>query len=98
MRYDFCFSNQGEDSFVSLDLINSISQDLIALTETEEELESLVNKVAQEQYIRKEAWKMAYKECPLPVGSVSLEIRREIQEKRNELADLYYEELLKKYQ
>ena len=51
----------------------------------------------REQYARKEALKQAYEEVPIPRGSISLEARREIQERRNDLAEIYYIEYLKNY-
>ncbi len=80
--------------FVSEDLINGISQYLIAKTETEEELGDLVMAKINEQDARKEAWKLAYKEVPLPPNSVPLEIRLEMQQKRNEVAEKYYREIM----
>ena len=47
-----------------------------------------------EQDARKEAWKLAYKEVPLPPNSVPLEIRLEMQQKRNEVAEKYYREIM----
>ena len=47
-----------------------------------------------EQDARREAWKMAYKEVPLPPGAVSLEVRLEMQKKRNEVAEKYFKEII----
>lgn len=47
-----------------------------------------------DQDARKEAWKLAYKEVPLPSGSVPLEARLEMQQKRNEAAEKYYQEII----
>lgn len=88
---------QKEDYVVSPNLVNEISGYLIAKTETREELNDLLMEKVREQYARKEALKQAYEEVPIPRGSISLETRREIQERRNDLAEIYYIEYLKNY-
>jgi len=93
MRDVYGFNTQ---EVISLDLVNSISQELIALTETQEDLERLALNTFKEQEARKEAWKMAYKEIPMPNGIVSLETRRMMQERRNELAEEFYQQIIKK--
>lgn len=82
---------------VSNDLVNEISGYLIAQTETKVELDSLLRDKAKEQYARKEALKRAYDEVPIPVGTLSMDVRREIQQQRNELVEKYYQEFLEKY-
>ncbi len=88
---------QKEDYVVSPNLVNEISGYLVAQTETRGELNDLLMDKAREQYARKEALKRAYQEVPVPRGSLSLEVRREIQERRNELVEKYYQENLYKY-
>lgn len=88
---------QKEDYVVSPNLVNEISGYLVAKTETREELNDLLLEKVREQYARKEALKRAYEEVPIPRGSISLEARREIQERRNDLAEIYYIEYLKNY-
>ena len=94
MREEFYVETKDGVTVVSVDLVNRISQSLIAMTESEEELNNLVMVQMNEQYARKEAWKLAYREVPLPIGSISLEARREIQERRNELAEMYYQKII----
>lgn len=86
---------QKEDFVVSPNLVNEISGYLVAKTETREELNDLLMEKVREQYARKEALKRAYEEVPVPRGSLSLEVRREIQERRNDLVEIYYIEYLK---
>ena len=82
---------------ISPSWVNEISGYLVAQTETRGELNDLLMDKAREQYARKEALKRAYQEVPVPRGSLSLEVRREIQERRNELVEKYYQENLYKY-
>ena len=88
------YTTKTKDSvIVSVDLVNQIAQELIAQAETEEELENLVLSYTQEQELRKKAWKKAYQEYPIQSGYVPIDTRREIQLKRDELAEKYYQQL-----
>lgn len=98
MREEFYVETRHGAVVVSADLVNEISGYLIAKVETKEELEDLALKKFSEQEARKEALKKAYDEVPIPMGSFSLETRREIQERRNELVEKYYQEFLNRYQ
>lgn len=82
---------------VSVGTINRLSEYLIAKADTEEELGDLVMSTMSEQDAKKEAWKLAYKEVPVPTGSIPLQARIEIAEKRQELANKYFNELLNKH-
>ena len=89
---------QNGEMELSLELLNQISEDVIAQVNSSEEMEIVLSKQLIEQYARKEAWKRAYKEIPLPSGTISLEARREMQERRNDLAEWYYLDIIEKYQ
>ena len=94
--YRGSFTNQEDE--LSINLLNQISEEIIARVHSSEELYDVVDKQLLEQYARKEGWKRAYKEIPVPAGSITLEARKEIQDRRNDLAEWYYLEIMEKYQ
>ena len=94
MREEFYVDTKQGMITVSADIVNEISGYLVAHTETRKDLDELLVSKALEQDARKRALKKAYLEIPVPVGSLSLEVRREIQERRNELVEKYYKEFL----
>lgn len=96
MRESYYVHTSDRVTIVSADVVNNISEYLIAKVGTEEELGELVMAKINEQEARTEAFKMAYRDVPIPSGSISLEVRRELQAKRNELAEKYYQEIIKK--
>jgi len=81
---------------VSVDTINRVSEYLIAKVDTEAELGDLIVSSLDEQDAKKEAWKLAYKEVPVQYGSIPLQARIEIAERRNELAQKYFNQLMNK--
>lgn len=81
---------------VSVDTINRVSEYLIAKVDTEAELGDLIVSSLNEQDAKKEAWKLAYKEVPVPGGILPLQARIEIAERRNELAQKYFNQLMHK--
>ena len=97
MIEEFYVDTKRGTMMVSNDLVNEISGYLVAQTDTKEELDSLLRDKAKEQYARKEALKRAYEEVPIPAGSLSMEVRRELQQRRNNLVEKYYKEYLENY-
>ena len=96
MREEFYVDTKQGMVIVSADTVNEISGYLVAHTESREELNELLISKATEQDARRRALQKAYSEIPVPMGSLSLEVRREIQERRNELVEKYYQEFLNK--
>lgn len=87
-----------QEGILSIDLLNQISEEIVAQVSSSKELDAITQSYALEQYARKEAWKRAYKEIPLPSGSIPLDVRRTIQEQRNDLAEYYYLQILEENQ
>ena len=81
---------------VSVNAINKVSEYLIAKVDTENDLGDLAVTQQKEQEARTEALKLAYKEVPIPSGQIPIHIRIAMAEKRNELAEKYYEEIIKR--
>ena len=96
MREEFYVDTKQGMVIVSADTVNEISGYLVAHTETREDLDELLISKAAEQDARRRALQKAYFEIPVPMGSLSLEVRCEIQERRNELVEKYYQEFLNK--
>ncbi len=94
MREEFYVDTKQGMVIVSADTVNEISGYLVAHTETREDLDELLISKAAEQDARRRALQKAYCEIPVPLGSLSLEVRREIQEQRNKLVEKYYQEFL----
>lgn len=94
MREEFYVDTKQGMVIVSADTVNEISGYLVAHTETREDLDELLISKAAEQDARRRALQKAYFEIPVPMGSLSLEVRCEIQERRNELVEKYYQEFL----
>ena len=94
MREEFYVDTKQGMVIVSADTVNEISGYLVAHTETREDLDELLISKAAEQDARRRALQKAYFEIPVPLGSLSLEVRREIQEQRNKLVEKYYQEFL----
>ena len=96
MREEFYVDTKQGMVIVSADTVNEISGYLVAHTESREELNELLISKATEQDARRRALQKAYSEIPVLMGSLSLEVRREIQERRNELVEKYYQEFMNK--
>ncbi len=88
----------GKQEVLSISLLNQISEEIIAKVHSSEELYEVVDRQALEQYARKEGWKRAYREIPLPQGSVTLEVRKDLQDRRNDLAEWYYLEIMEQFE
>ena len=94
MREEFYVNTKQRVVIISADTVNEISGYLVAHTETREDLDELLISKATEQDARRRALQKAYFEIPVPMGSLSLEVRQKKKEKRNELVEKYYQEFL----
>ncbi len=87
-----------QEDVLSINLLNQISEEIIAKVHSKDELYEVVDRQVLEQYARTEGWKRAYKEIPLPSNSVPLEKRKDLQDRRNDLAEWYYLEIMEKFE
>ena len=87
-----------QEDVLSINLLNQISEEIIAKVHSKDELYEVVDRQVLEQYARTEGWKRAYREIPLPSSSVSLEVRKDLQDRRNDLAEWYYLEIMEKFE
>ena len=92
-KYRIDTNSKGEME-VSTKSLNGISEELIADASNEAELEKLLMNRMDEQAAKKEAWKLAYKDIPLPPRGVPLETMKELSEKRAEIADMYPKKII----
>ncbi len=90
--------SSSQEDVLSISFLNQISEEIIAKVHSSEELYEVVDRQSLEQYARKEGWKRAYKEIPLPSSSVPLEVRKDLQDRRNDLAEWYYLEIMEQFQ
>lgn len=96
MAEEFIVDTKFGTMIVSADVVNDISESLLAQIDTQDELDYLLRGIAEKQYARKTALRRAYEEVPVPAGSFSMAVRQELQQKRNELVEKYYQEILNK--
>ncbi len=95
---EYRVNTQNGETELSLDLLNQISEEVIAQVHTKEELSGIISQQLIEQYARKEAWKRAYRDFPLPTSNMTLEARRDLQDRRNDRAEWYYLDIIEKFQ
>jgi len=91
-KYTIDTTSKGEVE-VSLKSMNGISKESIAEAYDETELEKLLINSISDQDARKESWKLAYKDIPLPPRGIPTDTMRELSERRNELAENYFQKI-----
>lgn len=79
---------------VSAKSMNGISKESIAEASDENELEKLLMNSINEQDAKKEAWKLAYKDVPLPPRGLPVDTMKELSERRNEVAETYFKKIM----
>lgn len=94
MREEFYFESKSRSEVISMDIVNHISQELIATVNGEKELNSLLEEELKMQDARRQALLIAYKEYPNPTGFISLDDRRALVEKRNQLVETLIEKFM----